>query len=437
MNEHVRAAARRRGRWSSPASPTSAPTTSTRRSAATRRRRSPARRPTRRCKLLLAHQPRSARGRGRRRLRPAALRPHARRPVLAVELLRAAAAAVHRRAAPAGASCGSTPAAAPATGGRRSASARRRRSRCCGCVPAPRPRAPARAPVARASAAAHRGAALSAAPAGRRRRPRLTIETFAGPVAGYEESAVFISEAFAQAARPPPPTESPFGSLGSMLPLVLMFVVLYFVMIRPQMKRQKEHKAMIDALAKGDEVVTSGGMLGKVTKMGESFLSVEIANGVEIQVQRSRRRPGAAQGHRQVSPRAAPRRAALRAGASRKIDESLSGLEVRDPGDRPAGRPALHAAEPLRRSAGGAGQQRQGDAEDRRSLVPRVEQILDAGRPQARLRAVRGQLGQGALRRPRRAEQGQGRDRQGAQPRPGRPELHRRAEPAVALAAAG
>ncbi len=78
-----------------------------------------------------------------------------------------------------------------------------------------------------------------------------------------------------------------FGSIGGMLPLVLMFVVLYFVMIRPQMKRQKEHKAMIEALAKGDEVVTSGGMLGKVAKMGESFLSLEIANGVEIQVQRS------------------------------------------------------------------------------------------------------------------------------------------------------
>ena len=66
-----------------------------------------------------------------------------------------------------------------------------------------------------------------------------------------------------------------------------MFVVLYFVMIRPQMKRQKEHKSMIDALAKGDEVVTTGGMLGKVTKMGESFLTLEIATGVEIQVQRS------------------------------------------------------------------------------------------------------------------------------------------------------
>ena len=66
-----------------------------------------------------------------------------------------------------------------------------------------------------------------------------------------------------------------------------MFAVLYFVMIRPQMKRQKEAKAMSDALAKGDEVVIAGGMLGKISKIGESYLSVEIANGVEIQVQRS------------------------------------------------------------------------------------------------------------------------------------------------------
>ena len=66
-----------------------------------------------------------------------------------------------------------------------------------------------------------------------------------------------------------------------------MFAVLYFVMIRPQMKRQKEAKAMSDALARGDEVVIAGGMLGKISKIGESYLSVEIANGVEIQVQRS------------------------------------------------------------------------------------------------------------------------------------------------------
>jgi preprotein translocase subunit YajC len=98
---------------------------------------------------------------------------------------------------------------------------------------------------------------------------------------------VFISQAFAQAAPPAAAADSPLSSLTSMLPLVLMFVVLYFVMIRPQMKRQKEHKAMIDAVAKGDEVVIGGGLLGKVAKMGESYLHVEIANGVEVQVQRA------------------------------------------------------------------------------------------------------------------------------------------------------
>jgi preprotein translocase subunit YajC len=102
---------------------------------------------------------------------------------------------------------------------------------------------------------------------------------------------VFISDAFAQAAPAAAGGgggfESMFGSLGQLLPLVLMFVVLYFIMIRPQMKRQKEHKAMIDALAKGDEVVVAGGLIGRVAKLGESLLSVEVANGVELQVQRS------------------------------------------------------------------------------------------------------------------------------------------------------
>jgi len=97
---------------------------------------------------------------------------------------------------------------------------------------------------------------------------------------------MFISEAFAQAA-PAATGGGTESSLLSMLPLVLMFVVLYFVMIRPQMKRQKEHKAMIEALGKGDEIVTTGGLLGKVTKMGETFVSIEVASGVELQVQRS------------------------------------------------------------------------------------------------------------------------------------------------------
>ncbi len=77
------------------------------------------------------------------------------------------------------------------------------------------------------------------------------------------------------------------GSLTGMLPLVLMFVVLYFVMIRPQMKRQKEHRAMVDALAKGDEVATAGGIIGKVTRLAEQFIYIEVAAGVEVQIQRS------------------------------------------------------------------------------------------------------------------------------------------------------
>jgi len=66
----------------------------------------------------------------------------------------------------------------------------------------------------------------------------------------------------------------------------LMFAVLYFVMIRPQMKKQKEHRAMIDALAKGDEIVTAGGLLGKVSKIGDAYIGVELASGVEVQMQR-------------------------------------------------------------------------------------------------------------------------------------------------------
>jgi preprotein translocase subunit YajC len=99
-----------------------------------------------------------------------------------------------------------------------------------------------------------------------------------------EESPVFISQAFAQTA--PAAAGGAESSLLSLLPLVLMFVVLYFIMIRPQMKRQKEHKAMIDALAKGDEVVVGGGLIGKVSKLGDSIIHVEVANGVELQVQR-------------------------------------------------------------------------------------------------------------------------------------------------------
>jgi preprotein translocase subunit YajC len=96
---------------------------------------------------------------------------------------------------------------------------------------------------------------------------------------------VFISQAFAQAA-PAAAGGSTESTLLSLLPLVLMFVVLYFIMIRPQMKKQKEHKAMVEALAKGDDVVIAGGLLGRVAKLGDNYLHVEVANNVEIQVQR-------------------------------------------------------------------------------------------------------------------------------------------------------
>jgi preprotein translocase subunit YajC len=74
--------------------------------------------------------------------------------------------------------------------------------------------------------------------------------------------------------------------LLQMLPLVLIFVVFYFLLIRPQAKRAKEHKAMVAAMGVGDEVVTSGGILGKVTESGDQFLTVEIASGVQVKVQR-------------------------------------------------------------------------------------------------------------------------------------------------------
>ena len=77
------------------------------------------------------------------------------------------------------------------------------------------------------------------------------------------------------------------GGMESMLLIVLMFVVLYFLMIRPQMKRAKEQKAMVDGLAKGDEVITAGGVLGRIIKLSDAYLTLEIAPGTEITVQRA------------------------------------------------------------------------------------------------------------------------------------------------------
>jgi len=74
-------------------------------------------------------------------------------------------------------------------------------------------------------------------------------------------------------------------TLMSMLPIILMFVVLYFLMIRPQMKKAKEHKTMLDALQKGDEVIAVG-LLGKVVRITDNYVTLEIANNVQVAVQR-------------------------------------------------------------------------------------------------------------------------------------------------------
>ncbi|MCE2869967.1 MAG: preprotein translocase subunit YajC [Oxalobacteraceae bacterium] len=94
---------------------------------------------------------------------------------------------------------------------------------------------------------------------------------------------MFISNAYAQTTG----AAGAAGGLMSFLPIILMFVVLYFLMIRPQMKRQKEQKAMIDALSKGDEVITAGGLLGKVTKVNDTYITVEVSEGTEVIVQKA------------------------------------------------------------------------------------------------------------------------------------------------------
>jgi preprotein translocase subunit YajC len=94
---------------------------------------------------------------------------------------------------------------------------------------------------------------------------------------------MLISQAYAQTA----PSGTGGLDIMSLLPLILMFVLLYFLLLRPQMRRAKEQKQMIASLTKGDEVITAGGVLGRVTKVSDSYVSVEIAPNVEITVQKS------------------------------------------------------------------------------------------------------------------------------------------------------
>jgi len=94
---------------------------------------------------------------------------------------------------------------------------------------------------------------------------------------------VLISNAYAQTAAA---AAGPMDSVMQFLPIILMFAVLYFLMVRPQMKKAKEHKALLEALSKGDEVVTQGGLAGRIVKVGDDFISIAIADNVEIQMQK-------------------------------------------------------------------------------------------------------------------------------------------------------
>jgi preprotein translocase subunit YajC len=98
---------------------------------------------------------------------------------------------------------------------------------------------------------------------------------------------MFVSEALAQTAGAAAPA-SPLGDIGFFVPLILVFVVMWFFMIRPQQKKQKEHQAMIRAAKRGDRIVTNGGIIGQITKANDADndVEVEIAQGVKIRVMR-------------------------------------------------------------------------------------------------------------------------------------------------------
>jgi preprotein translocase subunit YajC len=95
-------------------------------------------------------------------------------------------------------------------------------------------------------------------------------------------SQLFISNAYAEGAAPAPQG----GGIMEFLPLIALLAVFYFLILRPQQKRAKEHKSMMEALQKGDEVVTIGGILGKVTKVADDNVGVEIADNIVVQVQK-------------------------------------------------------------------------------------------------------------------------------------------------------
>lgn len=97
---------------------------------------------------------------------------------------------------------------------------------------------------------------------------------------------LILSDAWAEGPAPAAGS-APGGGLVGFLPLIIIFIIFYFLLIRPQSKRAKEHRAMVDALAKGDEVVTNGGIVGRITQVADVYATVEIADNVSVKIQRT------------------------------------------------------------------------------------------------------------------------------------------------------
>ena len=207
---------------------------------------------------------------------------------------------------------------------------------------------------------------------------------------------MFISSAYAQAAG-----ATPGGDLMTFLPMIAIFVVFYFLLIRPQQKRAKETQAMLAALQKGDEVVTAGGIVGRIAKLNDQYATIEIAPNVEISVQRGADRAAAAQGHDQGALTALARmpRARLRVqSTSARLETPAAHSSVPHAMNRYPlwkyiviavalrGRHPVHAAQLLSRSAGGAGLVEQGGSRS----IPRCSapSRTRSRRPTSRIRGA-------------------------------------------------
>ncbi len=198
---------------------------------------------------------------------------------------------------------------------------------------------------------------------------------------------MLISPAYAQAAG----ATSQSDTLLTFLPMVAIFVVFYFLLIRPQQKKQKEARAMLESLEKGNEVVTAGGVLGRIVKLDEQYATIEVAPNVQMVVQRAIDLAVAAERHAQ---------------STLGPDEPVPALEVHHHRDRAGVRPHVHAAELFPRSPGRAGVVVEVDGQDRQRAARLHRGSAEGGRRPVSRRGARSRRHQDPLQRPRHAVEG-------------------------------